>query len=150
LGPHSWDPGVAPKGVFWNVVVPDGSVDVNLREEKASLLVRNAIVFDGFTLPNALNPFHPMGQVNSVINLLRIEWGGTIRRTTHSDCPDAFRGTFFENSATIKVIATTPPTPATVCPPVQARNGFRFVSDPADTTVNHFSLIGRERNGVFY
>ena len=29
-------------------------------------------------------------------------------------------------------------------------HGFRFVSDPASTSVNHFALIGHERNGVYF
>jgi hypothetical protein len=28
--------------------------------------------------------------------------------------------------------------------------GFSFKSDPANTTVTNFALVGRERNGVFY
>lgn len=28
--------------------------------------------------------------------------------------------------------------------------GFSFRSDPANTTITNFALVGRERNGVFY
>jgi hypothetical protein len=107
-------------------------------------------VFDGFTVPNALDEAHPAGRVNSIIDSLRIEWSGTTRETSFSDCGvNGFRGNFLENSATIEVTATTPPLPERSCPPRPARNGFRFVSDPAHTTVSHFAQIGRERNGVF-
>jgi hypothetical protein len=113
--------------------------------------VKNVLVFDGFTVPNALDEAHPMGRVNSIINSMRIEWSDTTRATSWSDCAvNGFRGDYLENSATIEVTATTPPTPATSCPPRPARNGFRFVSDPAHTTVSHFALIGREHNGVFF
>jgi hypothetical protein len=126
-------------------------VKFDLRKETASLHVKDVLVFDAFTVPNALDEAHPAGRVNSIINSLRIEWRGTTRATSFSNCdPNAFRGEYFEDSATIEVIATTPPTPASTCPARPARNGFRFVSDPAETTVNHFSQIGRERNGVFF
>jgi hypothetical protein len=79
-----------------------------------------------------------------------MHWSGTTNRRSHTDCPDAFRGNYFEDRATIEVVATTPPGPASQCPPRAARHGFRFVSDPADTSISHFAQIGREHNGVFF
>ena len=81
---------------------------------------------------------------------LRMEWRGTTFRRSHTDCVDAFRGDYFEDVATIEVIATTPPTPAQACGPSTPRHGFRFVSDPAHTSVSHFAQIGREHNGIFF
>jgi hypothetical protein len=151
LGPHSWDPGITPAGVFWTTPASEGSVKFDLKEETASLHVRNVLVFDGFTVPNALDPAHPAGHVNSIIDSLRIEWSGTTRAVHADNCtPNGFCGDFFEDRATIEVTATTPPTPASACPVTPARNGFRFVSDPAETTQTLFAQIGRERNGVFY
>jgi len=135
---------------MWTIEIPEDSIDFDLRREEASLRLRNVPVFDAFTVPNSLNTFHPMGKVHAIINSLRIEWRGTTNRRSHSDCVDAFRGNFFEDSATIEVSVTTPPAPATACPPRPARNGFRFVSDPAHTTISHFAQIGREHNGVFF
>jgi len=150
LGPHSYDPGVSENDVVWTTEIPEDSIEFDLREEEASLHVKNVLVFDAFTVPNSLSTFHPLGKVHAIINSLRMEWRGTTNRRTHSDCNDAFRGSFFEDSATIEVIATTPPVPATTCPPRAARNGFKFVSDPAHTTITHFAQIGREHNGVFF
>jgi hypothetical protein len=136
---------------MWNAAIPFESVEVDLDDdEEAVLRVKNVVVFDGFTIPNALNSFHPAGHVNSVINSLKIKWSGTKNTKEWTDCADGFRGTYLEDSATIEVTATTPPVPARSCPPTAARNGFRFVSDRADTTVSHFAVIGRERNGVFF
>ena len=135
---------------MWSAAIPPGSVDVDLDAETATLEAKNIVVFDGFTIPNSLNTFHPMGHVNAVINSLRLKWKGTKDVKSVRDCEDAFRGRFLEDSATIEVTATTPPTSARSCPPTPARNGFRFVSDPADTTISHFAQIGRERNGVFF
>jgi hypothetical protein len=136
---------------MWNAAIPPESVDIDLDDdEEAVLRVKNVLVFDGFTIPNSLNSFHPMGHVNSIINSLKIKWSGTTNTRSWTDCADGFRGDYFEDSATIEVTATTPPAPARSCPPSPARNGFRFVSDPAATTVSHFAQIGRERNGVFF
>jgi hypothetical protein len=150
LGPHSYDPGVSENDVMWTTEIPEDSVDFDMGEEEAVLHVRNVLVFDAFTVPNSLDTHHPLGKVHAVINSMRIVWRGTTFRRSHSDCVDGFRGQYFEDHATIEVTATTPPTPARDCPPTRARNGFRFVSDAADTSVSHFAQIGRERNGIFF
>ena len=108
------------------------------------------LVFDAFTVANSLNPQHPIRKVNAVLNSLRMHWSGSINRRSHTDCVDAFRGEFVENVATIEVVVTTPAQPASVCPPRAAQNGFRFVSDPAQTSISNFAQIGQERNGVFF
>ncbi len=150
MGPHSYDPGLSESEVIWSTEVPEESIKVSFGKEEASLRLRNVLVFDTFTVPNSLDQHHPIPKVNAVINSLRIKWSGTIARKSHTDCVDAFRGSFLENAATIEVTATTPPMPASSCPPRVARHGFRFVSDPAETTISHFAQIGREQNGVFF
>ncbi|PYQ07397.1 MAG: hypothetical protein DMF82_03960 [Acidobacteria bacterium] len=83
MGPHSWDPGTSPSLVFWTTAVRRDSVKVDLKQERASLRVKNVLVFDSFTLiPNALDPNHPAGHANSIINSLRMDWSGTTRATT--------------------------------------------------------------------
>ena len=52
------------------------------------------------------------------------------------DSQNRFSGKYFGNGATIKWSAN--------------QDGFQFVSDPLETNVNEFSLIGDERNGVFF
>jgi hypothetical protein len=150
LGPHSYDPGVSENDVMWTTEIPESSVDFDFGEQEASLHVKNVLVFDAFTVPNSLDTHHPLGKVHAIINSLKMEWRGTTNTRTHSDCADAFRGTYFEDVATIEVTATTPPGPARACPPTAARNGFRFVSDPAHTSVSHWAQIGREHNGIFF
>ena len=150
LGPHSYDPGVSESDVMWTTEIPEGSVDADLSEEEATLHVENVRLFDAFTVANSLNTFHPLGKAHAVINSLHVEWRGTTNRRSHTDCLDGFRGQFLENRATIEVVVTTPPGAAKACPPTKARNGFRFVSDPAHTSISHFAQIGREHNGVFF
>lgn len=52
------------------------------------------------------------------------------------DKDNRFSGRFFGNSATIQWSSK--------------QDGFQFVSDPLETPSNEFSLIGDERNGVFF
>jgi hypothetical protein len=135
---------------MWTTEIPESSVDFDFDEGEASLHLKNVLVFDAFTVPNSLDTHHPMGKVHAIINSLRMEWRGTTFRRSHSDCTDAFRGNYLENTATIEVVVTTPPGQATACPTLPARNGFRFVSDSAHTSVSHFAQIGREHNGIFF
>jgi hypothetical protein len=150
LGPHSYDPGLSESEVVWSTEIPQHGVRFSFSRQQAVLHLTDVLVFDTFTVPNSLDPRHPIPKVNAVIDSLRIRWSGTTMRRTWTDCVDAFRGEFFEDMATIEVVATTPSMPASACPPRAARNGFRFVSDAAETTISHFAQIGRERNGVFF
>ena len=149
MGPHSWDPGVSPSEKMWTAPISNGGVKVDLKKGKATLNVKDVFVFDAFTVPNSLDTAHPLGRVSGIINSLRMEWTTQFTKSW-TDCPDGFKGDFFEGSATIEVTATTPTVPASTCPPNQGRNGFRFVSNPAATSVSHFAQIGSERNGVFF
>jgi hypothetical protein len=108
----------------------------------ASLELTNIPVFDAFTVPNSLNPAHPLGIVPAIINSLHIEWSGVTDRDEFSDPTDAFAGLFLEDSATIEVTATTPPS--------LGKHGFKFVSDPAATTTTNFAQVGHDHNGMFF
>ncbi|PYQ33222.1 MAG: hypothetical protein DMF57_10215 [Acidobacteria bacterium] len=134
---------------MWSTPIPNGSAKVNLKKGTASLSVKDALVFDAFTVPNSLDTAHPLGKVNAIIDSLRMEWTTAFTKSW-TDCADGFQGDFFEGKATIEVTATTPTVPATTCPPNPGRNGFRFVSNPATTSISHFAQIGSERNGVFF
>lgn len=149
MGPHSWDPGVSATEVFWTPPISEGGAKVDLGKGKGSLDVKDILVFDAFTVPNSLNTAHPLGRVNAVINSLRMEWNATIPKSW-TDCVDAFRGDYLEGSATIEVTATTPPNAASTCPLKTGKNGFRFVSNPASTSISNFAQIGSEHNGVFF
>ena len=150
MGFHSYDAGVSQTSVFWVARVPEGSIHVDLEEGTASLAVHDICIFDTFTVPNSVNLARPLGNiVKAVINSLRLEWSGISRTVTgFSDSVNKFRGTFVENSrATIEVKVTTPPGEPM---PERSGHGFRFVSDPASTSVSHFAQIGHERNGSFF
>jgi len=143
LGPHSYDAGISQTGVTWVTEVAEGSAHVDLDEGSASLHAQNICVFDAFTVANSLTVSRPLGNlVKGIINSLRMEWNGVQRRITgFSDSADKFRGDFVETSAQIEVTVTTP---------LSTGHGFKFVSDPGETTVSNFAQIGNEHNGSFF
>lgn len=142
MGPHSYDPGVAPNGVFWTTPIPEDSIEVHLGAGRASLHATNIPVFDAFTVPNSLNPAHPLGRVPSTINSLDLEWSNVTRRVEFSDPVNQFAGLFLEDSATIEVTATTPAS--------LGHHGFHFVSNPGATSVSLVAQIGHDHNGSFF
>jgi hypothetical protein len=141
LGPHSYDPGIAANGVFWTTPIPQGGVDVNLGAGRASLQVENVHVTDWFTVPNSLNPAHPLGSAPALINSLKIDWNGASRRVEFKDSVNRFAGLFVEDSAAIEVTVTTAPT--------LSAHGFQFVSTPGSTSTI-FAQVGHDHNGSFF
>jgi len=139
---------VSPTNVFWAATIPEGSAHVDFDDGTASLHVRNLCVYDAFTIPNnVLGVNRPVNQVKGIIHSLDMRWSGIIKRDSANEPVNKMRGRFVENTATIAVTATTPITMVTS---LSNGHGFKFVSDPASTSVSNFAQIGYERNGVFY
>ena len=149
LGPHSYDPGDSPALLFWTIEIPEGSVDVDLDEGEAVLHLKNVCrVFDAFTLPNSMNPAHPLGLVSAMIERLSIHWSGIKKRDSFNN-HSTFRGDFLETDATIEVTVTTPATKPPFTPAPQ--DAFEFVSDASvGHTVVGFAQIGHENNGALF
>ena len=139
---------MSPTDVFWVATIPEGSVHVDLDEGSASLRVKNMCVYDAFTVPNSIMGVNrPVNQVKGIIDSLEIEWSGIFSRDTANEPVNKMRGNFVENKARIAVTATTPKSAVTA---LSNGHGFRFVSDPASTSVSHFAEIGEERNGIYF
>ena len=139
---------MSPTDVFWVATIPEGSVHVDLDEGSASLRVKNMCVYDAFTVPNSIMGLNrPVNQVKGIIDSLEIEWSGIFSRDTANEPVNKMRGNFVENKARIAVTATTPKSAVTA---LSNGHGFRFVSDPASTSVSHFAEIGEERNGIYF
>ena len=139
---------MSPTNVFWAAHIPQGSAHVDLDAGTASLHVKNLCLYDAFTVANSIQGVNrPVNQVKGIFNSLDMEWSGIIKRDTANQPVNKMRGSFVENTATIAVVATTP---ITIVTALSNGHGFRFVSDPASTSVSNFAQIGREQNGVFY
>jgi hypothetical protein len=148
LGPHSWDGGLSATNVFWALHIPEGSAHVDLDAGTASLHVEQLCVYDAFTVANSVQGVNrQVNQVKGIINSLDIEWSGVIKRDSAVEPVNKMRGSFVENTARISVAATTPITAVTL---LSNGHGFRFVSDPASTSVSNFAQIGHEQNGSFF
>jgi hypothetical protein len=123
--------------------VPEGSGEVNLDAGTAEFHAENiCAVFDAFTVANSFSPTRPLGYASGRIDSVHIKWSGVIKSFLGiHDTANNFAGDFFQiGNVTIAVTASTPKSTG---------HGFRFVSDPATTTVN-YAQIGSERNGVFF
>lgn len=147
MGPHSYDPGISPTGLFWTIAIPPDSVRVDFDDAIAVLRLRNiCAVFDAFEVLNSFDITHALGFVGGIINALHLRWSGVTRSVLgFSDPVNRFAGDFLETSAAIEVTATTPASQPPFTP--AAQDGFRFVADPTTVKVN-FAQIGKERNGA--
>jgi hypothetical protein len=140
---HSWDAGISESLTFWTIPVPEDAGEVDLDDGTAEFHAENiCAVFDAFTVPNSLSPDRPLGFVSGRIDSVDIKWSGVTKSFLGiHDAANHFMGNFFQiGNVTIAVTATTPKSTG---------HGFRFVSDPATTTVN-YAQIGSERNGVYF
>jgi len=148
LGPHSYDPGTAPSLLLWTIEIPNGSVDVDLKEGEATLHLKNVCqVFDAFTVPSSLNPLHPLGLVSGMLESLSIHWTGISKKLSFSN-GKTFRGDFIQSvAAPIAVTVSTPATKPPFTP--SAQDGFEFVAD-TKTTVTNFAQFGHENNCALF
>jgi hypothetical protein len=129
------------------VEIPKGSVNIDLDEGEATLHLQNLCdVFDAFTVPNSLNPTHPLGLVSGFLKSMRVHWSG-IKKVQSFNNGSTFRGNFLETSATIELTVSTPSTKPPFTPGPQ--DGFEFVANPA-TSETHFAQIGHENNGALF
>jgi hypothetical protein len=133
---HSYDPGISPNTLFWTIPISPKSVKVDLDNATASLRLNNIALFDWRTIPNSLLRGTLAGPPACATMSLRIRWSGITKVDNVCDPTNHFQGSFIEDVATIQFTVREP--------------GFSFTSDPANTSVNEFSEIGSERNGVFF
>jgi len=133
---HSYDPTGATPGVLWTKAVPDARVDVHLGKGEAAVDFSMDLT-DWVTVPNSLNPAHPLGFSPATMSL-HIVWSGITRRINFRDDVIGFEGLFLENDkAIVAAIARTP-----------AQN-YMLVTDPGSTKT-HFAEIGHDHNGSFF
>ena len=126
------------------IPVKHGAVEVDFDDARARLRVRDLPVFDDHDLANSLTqglgiPTPPIAGVFPVPARVSfdVEWNGTLAMAQIENSAQHFRGTFLSTGATITWSAE--------------QAGFRFESDtPPGPHANLISVLGRERNGVFF
>lgn len=140
---HDYSPGIAPNGLFWVISAPQDVVEINLGLGTASLRMKDLPVPDAHDLANSLTNgrglpsqgIPPIPPVPATVSF-DIEWGGVIAREEISNDAQDFAGQFAKTTATINWSAS--------------QAGFLFVSEPPNAARNFYSVIGHERNGVFF
>ena len=129
---HDFNPGIRESGLFWTQPVSEDVLDVDLEDGTATLEVDDLDEEDYHTLANALHD----GPSDSASVSFAMRWTGIGDSFRVTDSTHGFRGRFRLCTVKMEWSAKAP--------------DFEFASDPASSTVNVRSVIGRERNGVFF
>jgi hypothetical protein len=130
------------------VQVKHDAVEVDFDEGRARLKVRGLKVFDDHDIANSLtlglglpamgSPFPPIAAVARVRATVSfdVEWNGIVAMEQIDNTSQGFKGTFLSTGATIKWSAE--------------EDGFQFESEAPDPNRNIISVLGREKNGMFF
>jgi hypothetical protein len=149
---HDYNVHVDRNDVFWMIPVRHDAVEIDFDDARARLCVRDLSVFDDHDLANSLTqglglPANPaampptpaipgMFPVRAKVSF-DVEWNGAVATAQIENSSQNFKGSFLSTGATISWSAE--------------QAGFRFESDmPPDPSANLISVLGRERNGVFF
>ena len=140
---HDYNPGVAANGLFWLISAPRDAVQVDPGAGTASLSMTNVPVMNAHDLANALTggkglanpPIPPIAPVPATVSF-DIEWGGVMERAIVTNEVQGFTGQYVRTGATISWLSS--------------EAGFQFVSEAPNPARNLYSVVGHERNGVFF
>lgn len=141
---HDYNVHVDRNDVFWMTPVRHEAVEVDFDGARARLRVRGLEVFDDHDLANSLTqglglPTPPIPGVFPVRAKVSfdVEWDHALATADIENNAQHFKGSFLSTGATIAWSAE--------------QHGFRFESDmPPDPKANLISVLGQERNGVFF
>jgi hypothetical protein len=129
---HDFNPGITQSGLFWTIPISENTISVNFAAGKAAFQASNVDVED---YGNVLNALQGGNEVDAEVSW-DIRWSNPTARAKIRDVQNGFEGDFVQNMAQIAWAGMT--------------DTATFVSDPAATSVNEFSLLAHERNGVFF
>lgn len=129
---HDFNPGIRPSGLFWTQPISEDALNVDLQQGTASLELADLDEEDYHNLSNALHD----GPSEPAMVSFKMRWAQAADDMKVTDSVHGFTGRFRLTRVTIEWTAETPT--------------FKFVSDSANTSNNVRSVIGRERNGVFF
>ena len=130
--------------VFWMIPVKEEAVKLDFANAQARLHVQHLDLFDDHDLANSLTqglgiPTPPIPGIFAVRATVSfdVKCDGALATSHINNSSQQFSGDFLSTGATIRWSAVQP--------------GFRFRSDtPPDPSANLISVLGKERNGVFF
>ena len=131
------------------VEVDDDAVEVDFDSGRTRLRVRGLDLYDDHDLANSLTlglglpgdmgfPYpaiSPVAPVRATVSF-DVEWKGIVDTAQIENTTQHFKGSFLSTGATIKWSAK--------------EEGFEFQSEAPDPSRNLISVLGREKNGVFF
>lgn len=135
--------------VFWMVEVDSHAIEVNFEQGQAHLIVSGLDVYDDHDLGNSLTQglglpgdlgfsypaIPPVAPIRAKVSF-DVEWNGILATAEIDNSTQGFKGTFLSTGATINWSAE--------------ENGFQFQSETPNPSRNLMSVLGREKNGVFF
>jgi hypothetical protein len=146
---HDYNVHIDSNDVFWMVEVEDDAVNVDFDAGQARLLVKGLDVYDDHDIANSLTqglglpgglgfPYPAIAPVTPVRARVSfdVEWTGTIQTAQIENTAQRFSGLFLSTEATINWSAE--------------EDGFQFQSETPNPSRNLISVLGREKNGVFF
>ena len=146
---HDFNVHIDSNHVFWMVQVDDDAVQVDFDKGQASLIVSGLDVYDDHDLANSLtqglglngDPDYPYPKIPGVAPMrakasFDVEWSGILDTAQIDNFNQGFQGPFLSVGATINWSAE--------------EDGFTFQSATPIPSWNQFSVLGREKNGVFF
>jgi hypothetical protein len=143
MGPqlHDFNPGNlgvpaddGANGVFWTQPIPDTFLDIqSVDDGLASFAVDNYSLFDYGSIIKSIT--NPTGRVPGSVSF-KLNWTGVINPVSWA--VDAIQSSFdgIQGTATMEWTGNT--------------GTYTFVSDPGNTSITNFVILGKEKNGVFY
>ncbi len=129
---HDINPGITPDGLFWTTPIPPESVQANVQRGTATMRMTQVPMPDQQNIVNALNHGPSLPATVS----FTVRWRGLGKRRQLRSAQERFVAQTVENRSTIEWQFQT--------------GDLRVASDPAQTSKNVYSFLGRERNGVFF
>jgi hypothetical protein len=132
---HDYEPGIQDNGVFWTVPIAPSAITHDLASGAATYSLHDYDINDYTSFPKSLTGVVTAPAVVSFD--LTLEPSAKQRRYEQVDKDNGFRGEFIEGGDA-KIAWSS------------KQDGFEFTSDAADTSLNLFSILGTERNGVFF
>jgi len=146
---HDYNVHIDSNDVFWMVQVDDDAVEVDCNKGYARLCVSGLDVYDDHDIANSLTqglglpgdlgfPYPaiaPVAPVRARVSF-DVEWNGIIATAQIENTAQHFSGSFLSTGATINWSAE--------------EEGFQFQSEAPNPSRNLVSVLGREKNGVFF